>query len=234
MLVHRVLVVLVELQQAPRVSERGDDFFQHAHVVQPAQRFAEPQRVGQHLQELLHDRGFGSLGYCGAVRYTKCHVSCEIRLPSRRARSTSVSTSSTCWAKPRDGSRRRADLVPADLVVALGPSPQHRLQHAAHPRRRLHQLAQPMRHPPHVRRVVKIVAHEPFHRLLALAALVLERLGHAKLLGAAQGIARLVRVKVHLVASTQQKVLRRHQPPMIELPQHAHVVQPVGIGHARS
>ena len=74
-----------------------------------------------------------------------------------------------------------------------------------------------MRHPPHVRRVMKIIAHELLDRQHPHLARVLEILRQPQLLGPAQRIARFIGVKVHLVAHTQQKILRRHQPPMIEL-----------------
>ena len=42
---------------------------------------------------------------------------------------------------------------------------------------------------------------------------------------------RFARVEVHFVAHAQQEILGRHQATMIEFRHHAHVVQPVRIGH---
>ena len=47
MLVDRVLVVLVELQQAAGVAEGGNESLQHAGLVQVAQQLAQPRRDAQ-------------------------------------------------------------------------------------------------------------------------------------------------------------------------------------------
>ncbi len=55
MLVDGVLVIFVELQQAAGVGEVGNDFFQHAQLVQTAQQFAEPAGLGDEREELAGD-----------------------------------------------------------------------------------------------------------------------------------------------------------------------------------
>ena len=52
MLVHRVLVVLIELQQAPGVMELGNESLQEAGVVQIAQQRPEPGRMAQQREEM--------------------------------------------------------------------------------------------------------------------------------------------------------------------------------------
>ena len=53
MLVDRVLVILVELQQAAGMREGGNDFFQHAQLVQPPQQLAQPAGLRDQRQKLL-------------------------------------------------------------------------------------------------------------------------------------------------------------------------------------
>ena len=79
---------------------------------------------------------------------------------------------------------------------------------------------------------MEVVAHELFDGQHPLPAPVLQKLRQPQLLGPAQPVAQFARVKVHLVSHAQQKALRRDQPAIVELRQHAHVVQSVRIGHA--
>ena len=69
MFVNRVLVVLVKLQQTPRVLELRDQFFQHVHLVQAIQQIGQAGRVGQQRHESLRSR-FGNRDRLHAHRLT--------------------------------------------------------------------------------------------------------------------------------------------------------------------
>jgi hypothetical protein len=64
-LVDRELVVLVELQQTPRVLHRRDDFFEISQLVQHTQRLRGELRHGQQIHEPLRD---GGRDFLAAVR----------------------------------------------------------------------------------------------------------------------------------------------------------------------
>ncbi len=66
MLVHRVLVVLVELQQPPGVTKLGNESLQQVGVVQIAQQRPEPGRMAEQREEVpasfRRRQGFRQIG----------------------------------------------------------------------------------------------------------------------------------------------------------------------------
>ena len=67
-LVDRVFMVLVELQQTPGVGKIGNDLFQHAKLQQPPQQLAQSLRIVQEFQELGCCLAPEQIRVLGAVR----------------------------------------------------------------------------------------------------------------------------------------------------------------------
>ena len=96
MFVDRVFVIFVELQQAAGVGERGNDLFQHAQLVQPAQQLAQAARLrNQATGTACRSLDVDFAGRIAARRrapFPKWPARCACRAswPVRTSRSTSL------------------------------------------------------------------------------------------------------------------------------------------------
>ena len=80
MLVDRVLVVLVELEQAPGVSVGRNEPFEKSHLVQEPQQVSQPRGIGDEREEVLHCLRGEFVGQVAALRRTISQVSGSICL----------------------------------------------------------------------------------------------------------------------------------------------------------
>ena len=232
MLVDRELVILVELQQAPRVGKRGDDFFQHAQLVQPPEQLAQPARLRNERQKLL-----GSLGVDLSLQIRRGGTH---RFPGGRGDPLVVRVGQL--AQPQhfieigfqlvQAAGRSHDLLGRDAIIALDLVAEDRAPHVQPNTSRPpvgHEVAD---HAAHRASVSKIATHELFDGQNSLGALMAVQGRQPHLLGAIEHIVRFPGMKMQLVAQPQQKFGRIAHVALVGLADGAQKLQGVGIGRA--
>lgn len=206
-LVDGVLVVLVELQQAAGVTEGGNELFQDAHLVQAPQQLSQPCRHSQQRPEM-------GQGLRGDLRRQPRGLLAD-DLPGVGVDGLVVKVRQV--DQPQDGREVAAQLLarpPGCREVRRSHA--ESAFHAVAEQRRAHGL-QRRRGPGLGQKaggdvaelvgVAEIVAHEKLDRQHPRPGLVAFQLGDAELLAAAEDVARLARVEVHLVAEPEQELV---------------------------
>ena len=232
MFVDGEFVVLIELQQAAGVGKFGNDLFQHAELLQPAEQLAEPQWIGQNLQEHLGRFGAEQIAVLRSSAIDKVPRVLRDAFAFAAGKLDELEHLLHVPFEPGDRFGRRTDLAAADVIAVWSRTAEHRSKYAAHTRGRLRQFRQAICQMPDVMGVMKVVAHELLDGKQAFAATELKVLGQAYLFATGKHVAGLAGVKVHFVADAKQKRLRRDQPAVIEFGEHSHVVQSVEVGDA--
>ena len=169
-LVHRVLVVVVELQQVPGVGEPGHEDLEDAHVVELPQRV--PEAVGA-LEESEKRRDRRSVGLRGQRGHGLAHGLPHDRIDRQRVEHRQFhqpDDRARARHDPRDGARHRAHVEGADAIQAVD----HVAEHARCDPPQRSRPTQPAEHGvAHLRdppRVAEILAHEPLHAEQAVLA----------------------------------------------------------------
>ena len=231
-LVDRELVVLVELQQAPRVGELGDHLLKRPQVVQPPQQPAELRRVVQDLQEPLA----GRVAERRAVLRRRAVDQVPRVLADPPIAQAGEVNQAERLVEPRHQLRatrlRGGDLTGVQAVVAFDVPPEHGANDRRHRRRGRSQVRHPRGEEPDMPGVAEVVPHELLDRQHAVAAVVGHLLRQPDLLTTVEGVVLFARVEVHVVADPQQELPRRGQPAVVELRQHALAAQPVEVADA--
>ena len=163
-LVHRVLVVVVELQQIAGVGELGDDPLEQSHVVQPTQGRTETPRLLEQRQEpgprRLVDRvGMGRRGSPGGPHGLPRPAGDRQVVQHRQLDQTHDAFGPPCDLRRRVGQHR--DLGGPDAEQAVDAVPDEAGEQLADGRRATHaphQRLGDLGHPP---RVAEILPHEP-------------------------------------------------------------------------
>ena len=207
MLVHRVLVVLIELQQAPGVMELGNESLQEVGVVQIAQQRAEPGRMAQQREEmaagLRRRQGLRQLTGVPPDRLPRGgrdRLVVEIRQVHQPHDGRQIAAEQF-EAAPRGQNARRPDVNPV-----LHPMAE---QHGDQPGRAVARAGlghKPRGHVAHGRGMAEVIPHELLDRQQAGLGLVAAKLGNAKLVGPIEHVGRLVGVEVQFVPQPQQEL----------------------------
>ncbi len=232
MLVHRVLVILVELQQSAGAVEIGDEAFQDAGAVQVVEDHAQPARMRQQRQEpaaRLGRRFRGKLRRLPADEFPRGRRDRRVVEVRQLGQPHDLRQVAAKFLQAAAGGGDSGGPHAKPLLHAMAqhgggqpgePLPTHRLGH------------EPLDHVAHLVRVAEILAHELFHRQQPGDRLVAQGRGDPQLLAARQHVGGLAGVEVQLVAEPEEEFTRPLDRCKVFVAQCAAVAQFARIGRA--